>query len=427
MLINVYKGRFEMKEILKGSLIIFIFKLFGALSLFLTYILIPRYYGVEAFGIFNLILALLMIGTVLSRIGLDTYVVRIVSSLEGKNKEISLFLKSVFKILIVSSLLVTGIILLGSDFINNSIFKSIDASNYLIGLAFMILPYTFFNVLVEVLRGLDDIKFYSFFRNFSQNFSILFLLGISIVTLKMYDPIYILYTAIIIITSLLILVLYRFLKVKKINILQKGKYQNKILKHSYPMLLTASIIFLTSYVDSFMISYYLDEYQVGIYNACINLSMIISFIPMAIGGYISPKISKAYSNNNNLEIKEIFKNSMTIILIVTLPLFLTMYFFSTFFLGLFGEAFTQATTTLLIINVAFLIEAIFGFVGFILNMTDNQHIFMKTLFISLIINVVFNALLIPIYGINGAAIAMVLSIAFWAITSFIILKRKEII
>jgi O-antigen/teichoic acid export membrane protein len=415
------------KEILRGSFIIFVFKVFGAFSLFLTYIFIPRYYGIETFGVFNLILALLMIATVLSRIGLDTYVVRVLSSVEDKKREISLFLKEVLKILIVSSLLVTLMVLIGLDFINDYFFKSIDASNYLIGLAFIILPYTLFNVLVEILRGLDDIKIYSFFRNFSQNFAILLLVGISIVTLKMYHPVYILYTAILIITVLLILVLYKILKIKNINVLQKGKYEKKILKHSYPMLLAASIIFLTSYIDSFMISYYLDEYQVGIYNACISLSMIIAFIPMAIGGYISPKISKAYSNNNRALIKELFKNSMTIILIVTLPIFLTMYFFSTFFLSLFGEAFTQATTTLLIINIAFLLEAIFGFVGFILNMTDNQHIFMKTLFISLIINVVFNALLIPIYGINGAAVAMVFSIAFWAITSFIILKRKEII
>jgi Na+-driven multidrug efflux pump len=52
---------------------------------------------------------------------------------------------------------------------------------------------------------------------------------------------------------------------------------------------------------------------------------------------------------------------------------------------------------------------------------------MKILFVSLLINISFNALLIPIYGINGAAIAMLLSMFFWTISSLIFLKKKEII
>ena len=193
------------------------------------------------------------------------------------------------------------------------------------------------------------------------------------------------------------------------------------------MFLAASVMLLMSYVDSFMISYYLDEYQVGIYNACINLSMLITFIPMAIGGFISPKVSKAFSNNENLKVKKIFKDSTIIIVIITLPIFLIMYLYGDLFLGLFGSEFIIATTTLLLTNVAFLSEALLGPVGFILNMTDNQHVFMKILLISLLINVVFNFLLIPIYGINGAAIALLLSMFFWTMGSFIVLKRKEII
>ena len=416
-----------MKDILKGSFIIFIFKVFGAGSLFLTYILIPRYYDVETFGVFNLIFATLMIATVVSRIGLDTYIVRIIPSLEKKNREISLFLKSVLQIVVLTSLLVIATLFLASDFIDTHIFKSIDASNYLTGLLFIIFPYTLFNVLVEVLRGIDKITFYALFRNFSQNFSIVVLLIIGIINGTLYNPVYILYSTVLFITLLLTLLLYKLLKKRDINVLQKGKYNKKILKHSYPMFLTASVMFLMSYVDSFMISYYMNEYHVGIYNACINLSLMLTFIPMAIGGYISPKISKAYSENKSQEIKDIFKHSIRIIFIVTLPLFLIMFLFADFFLNLFGEAFAMATTTLLITNIAFLSEALTGPVGFILNMTDNQHTFMKILIGSLIINILFNALLIPLYGINGAGVALLLSMFFWTITSFIVLKRGRII
>ena len=415
-----------MKEIFKGSLIIFIFKILGATSLFLTYIMIPRYYGVEIFGIFNLTFALIMVATVLSRIGLDIYVVRVIATLKDK-RDISIFLKSVLKILFITSILITLAMLLLSDTINEYLFKSIEATPYLTLLAIMVLPYTLFNVLVEVFRALDDIKIYSFFRNLSQNGSIALLLAISIFFSLHWNPIYILFSAITIITLLLLMVLYRFLKKHDIDILTKGVYQEKILKHSYPMFLTASVMFLMGYVDSFMISYYLDEYQVGIYGACISLSMIITFIPMAIGGYISPKVAQAYNNKETHQVKSLFKNSVKLIAITTIPIFIVILYFSDFFLGLFGQEFTVATITLMIVSIGYLSESLCGPVGFILNMTDNQHVFMKILLISLFINILFNALLIPIYGINGAAIALMLSMLFWTLSSLIILKKKKII
>ena len=415
-----------MKEIFKGSLIIFIFKILGAASLFLTYIMIPRYYGVEIFGIFNLTFALIMVATVLSRIGLDIYVVRVIATLKDK-RDISLFLKSILKILFITSILVTLAMLLLSDTINEYLFKSIEATPYLTLLAIMVLPYTLFNVLVEVFRALDDIKIYSFFRNLSQNGSIALLLAISILFSLNWNPIYILFSTITLITLSLITVLYRFLKKRDISILVKGVYQEKILKHSYPMFLTASVMFLMGYVDSFMISYYLDEYHVGIYGACISLSMIITFIPMAIGGYISPKVAQAYSNKETQQVKSIFKDSVKLIAITTIPIFIVILYFSDFFLGLFGQEFTVATITLMIVSIGYLSESLCGPVGFILNMTDNQHLFMKILLISLFINILFNALLIPIYGINGAAIALMLSMLFWTLSSLIVLKRKRII
>ena len=415
-----------MREIFRGSFIIFIFKVLGAFSLFLTYIMIPRYYGVENFGIFNLTFALIMVATVISRVGLDTYVVRVISTLKEK-KEISLFLKSVLKILFITSLLVSLFILLLSPLLNKYLFKSIEATPYLTLLAIMVLPYTLFNVLVEIFRALDDIKIYSFFRNLSQNGSIALLLAISIFFSLDWNPVYILFSAITIITLSLIISLYKFLKRNNISIEIKGEYKEKILKHSYPMFLTASVMFLMGYVDSFMISYYLDEYQVGIYGACISLSMIITFIPMAIGGYISPKVAQAYSNKEREEVKSLFKDSVKLIAITTIPIFVAIVYFSDFFLGLFGQEFTVATMTLMIVSIGYLSESLCGPVGFILNMTDNQHIFMKILLISLFINVLFNALLIPIYGINGAAIALMLSMLFWTLSSLIVLKRKSII
>ena len=416
-----------MKELIHGSFIILVFKIFGAISLFSIYMLIPQYYDVKTFGVFNLVFMLLVLFSMIARMGLDTYILKIVSSVEKDSTTVSLFLKRVLTIVFFNSMGVSILILLFSYPIDTYIFKSVDASPYIIGLSLIIFPYTLFNVLPEVFRALDDIKRYSFFRNFSQNFILFSLLSISILFSLKYDPVFLLYGTILIIIIPLVILLYKFLREKSINIFQRGKYEQKILKYSYPMFFTASTIFFMSYTDSFMISYYLDEYQVGLYSACVSLSMMLTFIPMAIGSYISTKVSQAYSNNEFHQIRKIFKNSFIIISATTIPVYLIMYIFDDFFLGLFGKDFLSVTTPLLIINTAALLEALTGTVGFILDMTNNQHKFMKILFIALFINLVLNLLLIPIYGIIGAAIAMLVAMSFRTVSSVLVLRRQDLI
>lgn len=416
-----------MKDILKGSIVIFSFKVFGAISLFLTHMLISRYYGAEILGVFNLILALMMLAGMLSRVGLDMYIVRVIPPLEHNHIAISLFLKEVFKIVLIAGILVSLIFYLLSDTINTYIFKSFDANNYLIGLIFVILPFAFFNMLPEVFRAFHDVKIYSFFRNFAENFLLLIVLAFGIYTSLKFNPVYVLYFVVVLITVTLTLVLYKFLKKRNINLLIKGKYKDRILANSYPMFLTSSMILLMGYVDSFMISYYLDEYQVGIYSACIKLSFAVTFILAAINGFIGPKISQAYAKGDSEKVKQIYGYSVKLIIIATLPISTLLYVFPEFFLGLFGKEFLVATSTLIIVNTAYLINAMCGPVGYVLNMTDNQHIFMKVVLIGIVLNIVLNVVLIPSYHINGAAIATLISMGFWNILSFIILKKKKII
>jgi O-antigen/teichoic acid export membrane protein len=57
-------------------------------------------------------------------------------------------------------------------------------------------------------------------------------------------------------------------------------------------------------------------------------------------------------------------------------------------------------------------------------MTGRQIIFMNLLFVGAIINVVLNYLLIPIYGINGAALASMVSLATWNLTMVYFVKRE---
>ncbi|MCK4440525.1 MAG: oligosaccharide flippase family protein, partial [Sulfurovaceae bacterium] len=252
-----------MIDILKGSALILGFKIFGTIAIFLIHLIISRYYGVQILGIFNLILALMMVGAILSRIGLNVYVIRIIPSLENNKQQIALFLKEVIKIVFIGSVITSTLFYLFSNTINIYIFKSFDASEYLFYLIIIIIPFSLFTTLVEVFRGFHEIKKYAFFKNSSQNLIIMILLLISILFSLNINPIYILYSSTLITTLLLTIFLFKFLKKQSIPLIIKDRYKDKILIYSYPMFLTSSMMFLITYTDIFMISYFISESDVG--------------------------------------------------------------------------------------------------------------------------------------------------------------------
>ena len=57
-------------------------------------------------------------------------------------------------------------------------------------------------------------------------------------------------------------------------------------------------------------------------------------------------------------------------------------------------------------------------------MTGNEKIFQYIIMCSLAINIVLNYLFIPIYGLNGAALASAISLATWNLLSVYITKNK---
>ena len=72
-----------------------------------------------------------------------------------------------------------------------------------------------------------------------------------------------------------------------------------------------------------------------------------------------------------------------------------------------------------------IINAFSGSVGVIMQMTGRERLFQNILIVALIINIGMNFLLIPTYGIIGAAIASSASIVFWNLTSVAFIYKEH--
>ncbi|RZK15077.1 MAG: hypothetical protein EOO43_15475 [Flavobacterium sp.] len=94
-------------------------------------------------------------------------------------------------------------------------------------------------------------------------------------------------------------------------------------------------------------------------------------------------------------------------------------------LSLFGEQYESARDALIILTLSQWICSYFGVVTVYLNMTRKQHIFQYILIVAVVINFIMNSLLIPEYGMTGAAISFAVSILFWNIISALVIYRTD--
>lgn len=190
------------------------------------------------------------------------------------------------------------------------------------------------------------------------------------------------------------------------------------------MLFTSSMMFLMGNVDSFMIGYYLDEHQVGIYSAIIKLSLAVTFILTSVNNYILPNVSKAYCSNEISQLIKIYQDSIKLIIVITLPFLMIMLLFPSFFLGLFGEDFESYTNVYYVVLLMNFIFVLIGPVVNILNMINQQLYVKNIMFIGLILNITLNLVLIPLFGILGAAVGTMISVFAWKLLGIIKLKQE---
>lgn len=93
-------------------------------------------------------------------------------------------------------------------------------------------------------------------------------------------------------------------------------------------------------------------------------------------------------------------------------------------LSLFGTEFTAGDQTLIILCAGAVLHLGFGFSGYLLMMRGFERYTAKVFGLGALINIVLNAILIPRFGLEGAAIATVVGELIWRIGFWYGAKRK---
>lgn len=418
----------KFSELIKGGSITLIIKLLGMGFGYLAMLFITNTYGADEWGIYTLCLTVLSISVLLPKFGFDNSLVRIITELKLHNDDLEIK-KVIYKSITISILLSLVIILIiniFSESIVKDLFKKPELLPMIRLISFAIIPFTLVAIMSAFFQALKKTALFILFQTALINIFFLILLVLCYY-LEYEIVIFKLYFISICLTLLVSLFLYISIakKATNLSVTKKVSYNYKsIINVSAPMLLSSSFALFMGWSDIIMLSIYKTTADIGVYDSALRLATFSGISLIAINAVVTPKFVEYYSKKDFLGLKDVVQKSTRLIFFTATPVLLILIVFSKEILSLFGDEFTIGYMALIFLCVSRFINAISGSVGYIMQMTDNQMIYQRVIFIAFLINVLLNFILIPKYSFTGAAFASAVAMIFWNVTLVIIIKKR---
>jgi len=206
---------------------------------------------------------------------------------------------------------------------------------------------------------------------------------------------------------------------------------NFSLKFTYRLQLQAlpiGIAFLakTAYlhIDNLFLTNYVTYYSLGNYNAAYKIYVGLFLFPSIICTILFPRLSRAFYNNKKEYKRLVKKGTLALLIFAMVFAFTGMAFSEKIIQIVYGDNFFEAAMTIKILLCVTIITFQILFLRILLISKNQQKALMVFNIAGLGIRIIFDLWLIPVYGINGAAIATGLSeiVLFTIICLFLTFK-----
>ncbi len=417
-------------ELFKGGAIALFFKIASVIIGYFFFWYLAQLVGAKGLGIFSTCWTILMIGTVFGKLGFDTSIVKFIAESMGKKHTHHvkpIYKNSILIVLATSSLIAITLIATATP-ISRLFFKNTEYTSLIRIVGLTVIPLSIMNYNAESLKGLKKITAFSLFQNGS--IYILTLLIVWIFSFHSVDnstSIHSLFIAILVLLMLSFFAFHHYLNRIPNQAERYPKYNfnlKKTLNITVPMMLTNSLFLIMSWMDILMLSAFKTQADVGVYNTTLKISAVIGITLVAISSIAAPKIAELHVQKDKDKFKRFVKQTSFINFSLSFPIFIVIILFPEFLLGLFGEEFLKGASTLIILSIGQIFGAFSGATIHILNMTGHEKISQNILLSTAMINLILNYILVPKYGIVGAAVATSFSTFLWNLLSEIVIYRK---
>jgi O-antigen/teichoic acid export membrane protein len=402
------------KQTILGTIYAYLGVLVGTIS---QAFIIPNYLSIEENGLIAIIMSWTYILVLVTNLGFANAGTRYFDKFRNESKQHKGFLFNGFIFLIIGFSISTLIIYFFKDSIVNS---SVSDTSLFQKFYYYILPITFFtgvfNLFDNYAKGLFDTVMGNFLSQFLQRFLVLIIIIIyasHLIDLDLFMPLW----AIAISFPALLMILHA-IQLGNFNLMPnrflfKSDFKKDFLSFAGFSIITGLSTIVISRLDTLMIYQYLGLGQTGIYNTCLFFGSVMTMSYNINIKASSAIVIQALESKDYPKVQQIFKkSSLTQAIFGTIILCLVWINIDTLFSFIKPE-YAAGKYVILIIGIAKLYDLSSGINALILGYSKYYKLdsILVITFIALLF--LLNHYLIPMYGLNGAALAALIATVYY--------------
>jgi O-antigen/teichoic acid export membrane protein len=177
----------------------------------------------------------------------------------------------------------------------------------------------------------------------------------------------------------------------------------RLLRFSLPQTLTTMLLYTILWTDTLLLGRLRTAAEVGVYTIAQRLLSPAQTISTATGQMFAPRIAVEDARGDRTTLGLMLKRVTYWNVTMSLPVFAILLLLAHPLLGLFGRAYENGAAALAILAVGQLVNAATGPLGQTINMSGRPYITMVNNATVAALNIAGCLILIPRYGVTGAA------------------------
>lgn len=423
-------GSGDRAQLLRGGVGALILKILNIVLSLGTSVVLTRALGVESFGIYVYIFALVALFSVPAQFGMTTLIVR--ETVRAETESDWGLLRGVWRwtnitASIISIVLIILCIVYFTFFAGNN-HKISDSNAFLY--AIVAIPFLALSSLRSAsLQGLRKIVQSQLPENIIRP---LILIGlISLYWFFVSNEVSSETAVIINVSATIVSFIFGVWLLRRetpIEVLNKPKpqYKTKLwLKSIIPLSLMEGIAVINIQTDIVMLGILGSVEDVGLYRIASQGASITTVGLTVVAMAAMPYFARFYAKGDILKLSKVAVITARASMLLAIPLALLFIFYGDIVLVVaFGKDFANGYAILIVLTIVQLVNAVFGTSGRILNMTGHEQDTLKGMLVATLSNVLLNFIFIPSYGAVGAAWATGTSILIRNIMLWIMVHHR---
>jgi O-antigen/teichoic acid export membrane protein len=400
-----------------------------ALGFFNLIILFQRVLTAEQIGFFGLITSVSLLYTQLASIGFSSAITRYFPFFKTDDRKHHGFPLYVFKVTLIGFLVVTVFYIFGKEVIQN--YKNNDkGSSLFYTYYYYIVPVALFTLWYNLAETFARTTFHNIFPSFLREvlMKILTALAVVFVYLNWIDYTQFVYWYVLVNGFILLLLL---IYLKKNDLIRFNKVAKKVKEQSpemikyglYAMLAGGSFAMIQN-VDTILLKVYSSEAMVGYYVTFFGMALVINLPAKALNTTSYQIIADAWKTEDLAKINKIYhKTSLVQFLLGCLLLIGLIANWQNILVMLKKPEYVNYYDVFIVLGLGFLFDITGGLNGAIISFSKNYKLTMYILVTAALICIGLNVVLIPKFGMLGAAISysitmLLLNFSYWAFLAY---------